>query len=535
MVKRPVKQYVLTERESMGRLRNNYSTLLFIISATMLGKILGMVRDMMLAYYYGTGSEAVAFITASRLPLNFFDFALGAVIGSAFIPTFNEVLKLKGRDYGLRFANEFVNVILYIAMILATLGMGLAPFLVRLVAGGLTGETYELTVQLTRVMFPMLIFTAVAFAFVGILQSFGEFNVPAAISIISNLVMIVYFVTMNQRFGVEGLAVAMVIGWACQMLVQVPFLVKRGFRYSPVIRFTASELRSVAVIMGPILISTWVQPINVFVNTYLASHIEDGTAVAVLEYANKVYIIIAGVFVLAVTNLVFPSLARFLAADDMDHFSQLLSNALRMVIFFMIPVSVGVILFSEPIVRILYQRGATDASQGTQIAGALIFYTLGIVFYGFREILSKAYYAYGDSRTPMNIAIVGIAFNITLSIILVRTMGLNGLALAASLAALLMAFMMAWDFNRQKHRIIHGSDLIYTVKALVMALIMGVAVWASNEWMLRRLGEESLIMVIVSMTVSTVLGVVIYFAGARLVRLSMPKLVIDDGNGEVKA
>lgn len=502
-----------------------------MISATMLGKILGMLRDMLLAYYYGTGVEAQAYLVASRLPLNFFDFALGAMIGSAFIPTFNDVLKKQGKERGLKFANEFVNGVVYIAMILAAVGMMLAPILIRVTAGGLNSVSYALAVDLTRIMFPMMIFTAMAFAFVGILQSFGEFNVPAAISVVANLIMIVYLIFFSPTFGIQGLALAMVIGWFLQMFIQVPFLRKRGFVYKPILKFTCTELKTVGVIVGPILISTWVQPINVFVNTYLASGIDGGPAVVVLEYANKVFMIIAGVFILAVTNLVFPSLARFLATKEIKKFTELLTSGLRMVLFFMAPVTAGIIVFSQPVIRVIYQRGAFTSAEATMTAEALAFYTIGIVFFGFREMLNKAFYAYGDSKRPMKIAIIGITFNIVASIVLVRLWGTNGLAIAASISAVLMAVMLAYSFNRHIHKVFGKDEWVYSGKVVLNTVIMGLVIKGLYTWLLNTYSVEGVLWDIIRMVLCTLVGVIIYFATARVLKIEIPKLTLDRGEG----
>lgn len=505
----------------------NYSTLIFMISATMIGKVLGMVRDMLMSYYYGTGMEAKAFFAAARLPLNFFDFALGAAVSAAFIPTFNEVLKLKGKEKGLNFANEFINFVLYASLLLTAIGMSFAPFFTRLIAGGYDQATLALTVELTKLMFPMLIFTALAFTFVGILQSFGEFNVPAAISVVSNLVIILYLLVMNDEFGIKGMAVAMIIGWCLQMLVQVPFLWKKGLRFKPVIKFRSEELKKVGLVMVPILISTWVQPINVFVNTYLASGIGDGSAVPILEYANKLYIIIGGVIILAITNLIFPSLSKFLAVRDVEKFSALLKSALRMVMFFMTPITVGVMIFSEELIILLYGRGEFTQSDIHLTAMALFFYSTGIVFYGFREVLNRAYFAYGDSRTPMNYAIIGITFNILLSIILVQVLEINGLTIAASLAALFMAVLLLRDFNKNKAVIFDMDELIYMLKALGLSLVMGAVVWMTYDLLGNRFNTEAMMWMLINIVISTALGIVVYFTLAKVVGLHMPTLQID--------
>jgi len=502
-----------------------------MISATMIGKVLGLVRDILLANLFGTGVSASAFVVASRLPLTFFDFALGAAVSSAFIPTFNEVVKLKGKKKGLSFANEFVNIVFYISVLLTGVGMSFTPFLVRLMGGSLAPDTYVLAVELTRIMFPMLIFAALAFSFVGILQSFGEFNVPAAISVVSNLIIILYMILFNDRFGIQGLAAAMVIGWSMQMLVQTPFLYKKGMHLKPVIRFHSKELKQVGLVMVPILISTWVQPINVWVNTRLAAGItfNSDAEVAILEYANKLFIIIAGVIVLAITNLIFPSLSRYLTEKNQDKFRRLLRSALEMVLFYMLPITIGVIVLSRSLIRLLYFGGEFTELDVQYVSAALNYYAAGIVFYGFREVLNKAYYAIGDSKTPMNLAVIGIGMNIVLSILLVGPLGVNGLALAASLSALFLSVLLLWHFNRHKAKILDRTALVYALKSAIGTGIMGAILWLAYSRLLVVFGESSKIMSLLTLLISTGAGLVVYFVTARLIGLKIPSLHIEEG------
>lgn len=512
----------------MSRLSNklkNYTTLLFMISATLIGKVLGMAREMFLAYHYGSGPEAIAFMTASRLPLNFFDLALGAAIGSAFIPTFNEIRMRRGESDGLKFANQFVNLMALAATGVTALGVSFAPFFVRIIAGGLEAGsyTYSLTVSLTRMMFPMLIFTAMAFTFVGILQSYGEFNIPAAISILSNLVMILYFILFNDRFGVEGMAIAMIIGWFLQMFIQLPVLRKKGYRYRPTLVFAKKDMMKVGTLMLPILISTWAQPINVMINTYLALFIDGGSAMAILEYANKVFIIIAGVIILAITNISFPSMSQFIVDEDTNGFAGIVQQALRMIIFFMTPITVGVCIFSPLIVQVLYERGDFTSADSAATSQALIFYALGIVFYGVRELLSKAFYSAKDTKTPMRVAFIGISFNIGMSIVLAQTMEANGLALAASLSALLMAVMLLSQFDRKIHKLVSGQEAAYAIKALVGSLIMGMAVYLVFD-KLTGMVSDSTIMNLLMALAATAVGVGIYFGWSLLVGMQLPHL-----------
>ncbi len=514
---------------------NVNSSLLFILTATLTGKVLGMLRDILLANYYGTGIEATAFVTASRIPLNFFDLAFGAIISSSFIPTFNKIYKSKGKEYSISFANDFISMIFMLSLFFASLGIAFAPFFVKLIAGGLKGEVYLLAVVLSKMMFPLLIFTAISFIFVGILQSFGEFKVPAAISIVSNLIIIIYFFTLNGRYGIKGLAISMVVGWFLQMLVQVPFLLKKDFK--PRLRTRLrhkSELKSVIILMVPILISTWVQPINIFINTYIASTIGDGSGLVVLEYANRIFIIVAGVFILAVTNITFPSLARFIADDDFDSFTSLLKSSLSLVIYFMLPLTIGIFVQSKNIISLLFENGMFTSNETNLVSNALILYAISIVFYGIREIMNRAYYSYGDSKPPMYIAIIGIFINLGLSLYLISIYGIYGLPIATSITTGLMATALLLHFHFRVHRIFSYKIFTYISKIVIISAVMGLVIYLTEGYLLSlnsslmAIIKIDKLVILLRILLGTVLGLLIYLVPCHLIGLKIPNMKIDN-------
>jgi len=452
----------------------------FMIIATLLSKVAGMGRDVLFASIYGTGGEAAAFLTASRIPLLFFDITLGSAIASSFIPVFNEYLENNDRKAAVSYANSFITVILLLTAFLCTAGLLFARPLAGWIGSGLPASQKELAAQLVVILFPTMIFTALAYALTGILQSLGEFNVPAAISLVSNVLMMVYLFFVRDRLGIHGVAVAMLISWGFQVLVQLPSLRKKKFSYRPMLHIKSSGMKKTLALALPILISSWVQPINSTVNIYLASFLNEGQAVAALDYANKLYIIFVGVITYAVSNLIFPSLSRLAAANQKEELAQVVIRAVKIVLAVMLPIMALFLLLRVPIVRFVYERGEFGADSTALTASALLFYSLGMVGYAATEILNKAFYALKDGKTPMYVAMGGIGLNILLSFLFVRGLhsGLWGLALAASIAANLIGLALLLKLNKTLHMItLH--DGINLLKLLVSALLMGVCVYAA--------------------------------------------------------
>ena len=226
----------------------------FMAAVTLLSKALGLVRDSMLTAYFGSGLVSDAFLTASTIPTTFFDVIIGGVISATFIPVFNDIMSKRGKDDAMRFVNKFVTLIVSITLVIVAAGIIFRGALVGLQTN-YTGEKAELTATLTAIMFPMIIFTGLAFSFVGLLQSFGEYNIPSIISLVSNVAIIAYYLTLGRKFGIYGLAVTMIIAWSLQFLIEVPWIKKFGVKYRPDFRFADKSILQAVKLAG--FIAPW--------------------------------------------------------------------------------------------------------------------------------------------------------------------------------------------------------------------------------------------------------------------------------------
>lgn len=497
----------------------------FMIIATFAAKLCGMLRDSFIGAYFGTGSSADAYFAATKIPLLFFDVVIGGVISAAFIPVFNEYLEKSSRARAIEFANKFINVILIITGIMCVLGIAFAPVLIDTITPGLSPETKQLAVSLSNILFPMIIFTGLAFSFVGILQSFGEFNIPAIISLVSNGMMILYLIIFKDRFGVTGLAVAMLIGWALQAGVQIPSLIKFKYKYSPDFRFNDEGLKKTALLALPLLISTWVQPIGSLVNMRFASALGEGV-MSGLEYANRLYIIMVGIFSFVVTNLVFPSLARANASDNTEERHALMHGALKSVSFVMLPLMAGVIILAVPAVKLIYQYGEFDSASVSLTSTALMFYSMGMIGYSYSEVLNKSFFAMQDSKTPMVTALISIGANIVLSYLLSKNFGIGGLALASALASTINATLNFMMMNRRIKGIFSKKDAVDIAKIALSVLVMSAAVFAVYRLLL-PFSDDSFGWRILLPAASALFGAVIYILMCFVLKVSEVRIVSD--------
>lgn len=490
--------------------KNLIKTFAFMFSAMFLAKILGLVRNMVFASCYGTGAAATAFFTASRIPLQLLDLTLGAAISSTFIPVFNEYIQKKGKEKAIAFANNFLNVIIVISLLLSILGTIFAGPIVKVIAPELDVETMNLTVELSRTLFPVLFFTAVAYVFVGFLQSLDEFNIPAIISVVSNGILILYLLVFNDKFGVQGAAVGMLIGWGTQIIVQLPAAIKKGFKYSFKVDFKDEGLKKIVKLALPILISSWVQPINNIVNLRLASGLEGGEAVSAIEYAYTLYLIVVGVFSYTLSNIIFPELSKLSADSKKDEFVKVLNKSLKISIFFIIPMAVGIGFLSTSIIGIIYERGEFTAHSTDLTAAALMFYAIGMIGYGIMEVLNKAFYAMQDAKTPMIVSAIAIVLNIILSIVFVNMIGYIGLPLAASITSLLTAVIMMWRINKKCPGIVDKTTFIESLKTICAASVMAIVLYLLKS----KFDFSRFVLIFVSVA----LGVITYFGMACIVK-----------------
>ncbi len=446
----------------------------------LLAKVLGVLRDVAFANYYGTGMQSDAYLSASRLPLLFFDLTLGAAVLSTFIPVFSRHLQTD-RKKAFNFANTFLNLIIVISLVFCVIGALFAKQITTLYAPGLGTEGIELSSSLLRIMLPTALFTGVAYVFVGVLQSLDEFTIPAMISLVSNLAVLVYLFFFNERFGIYGMAAALTIAWSLQIIVQIPSLIKKGFRYRPRLNLREEGLSEVFRLALPILVSSWVQPVCVVINTRFASKLGEGY-IAGLDYANKLFTIIVGVFTFAITNYIFPALSRASALNDKKAFGNTMKTAFSSMLAIIMPIAVGMALFSKPIVQVIYERGEFTAESTAITAGALAFFSVGMIGLGINEILNKCFYAMQNGKTPMIASVIGIAVNVVLAIAFFYStnMGVGGLALASSIALLAISAVLCVRMN--KHIKFMDKHLLDVVMRLVLStVVMAAAAYAVNQ------------------------------------------------------
>ena len=497
--------------------KNIFKTFSLIFIITVISKFLGLFRDIVFAKYYGTGYVASAFFAAIRIPTQLVDIILSSAIVSTFVPIFNQVLQKDGKDKANKFANNFVNIVALISTAIAIIGIIFAPQIVKALAGGFDTQTFNLTVELIKITFPMIIFTAIAYSLVGFLQSYGQFNIPAMISAVSNLVIIIFLLLFREKFGIHGVAGCMLFAWLLQVLIQVPFAKKYGYPFRLHIDFKDENIKRVFLLSIPILISTAVLPINNLVSTRLASGMGDN-AVSAMEYAYKLYVVISGVFTYAIGNIIFPEMSRASADDNKEEYKEIINKAMRMMIYILIPLTIGITIFSKDIISVIYERGEFTVESTLITSSILTFFSVGIIGSGIVEVMNKAFYAKQDTKSPLIAGIIMIIINVILCVTLSKFLDVKGLALATSITAIVNAITLMYMANKNV-KIITKELGTFIAKVVISALVMGGVVYLLNNYL-----QASSLINIFRMIIGAAMGVVTYYLMTYLLKANEIKL-----------
>ncbi len=498
-------------------------TMSFMSFIIFCAKFMGLFRETLIGSVYGQGYESDIINTASQIPLLFFDMTLGVAILATFVPVFNNFLLKNGRERAEKFACNFISIITIVAAVVSVLGIVFSKQIVGVIAGGYEAQKVAETANLLKILFPSIVFTAVAYIIVGLLQSYGEFNIPSIISLVSNLIMIAYLFIFGDKFGPTGVVISMFVAWGMQLVVQIPSLVKKGFKYKPVLDFRDSGIKEVIKLAMPVLISSWVQPICTLINTRVGSGLGDG-AVSGLNWANKIYIIMVGVFAYAVTNFIFPKLSRQSAGGDDDGFAKTTRSSLGWTVFIIGLISALFIALSEPIIKVVFEYGKFSSDSTKITARALFYYSFGMMGYAVCEILNKSFYAIQDGVTPMVVSILGVVINIgaVLTLVSVFDMGIGGLALATTISSVFIAIALMIMINKRRKSVINMDFVLDIIKILVCAGAAAVIAWFVYGWV-NPLLSGGKIMTLAKLCVAAFPAAIAYVGLAVLLRLNMIK------------
>lgn len=483
----------------------------------------------MIAKYFGATSQTDAYLVAFIIPGAILSLLGGALPGTM-IPVFTELLGSNREDKAWRMSNTLTNLIVITLTFGAILGWYLAPYLVPLLAPGFSKGVLDLAVYLTRIMMPMVVFLTLSGLATAILQSYQKFAIPAIVGIPFNLTIIFFTIFFSKNLGIAGLALGTGLAGITQWLFQLPAISnlasrrRRGLPVGEVVgnntkpiseakfRFLLDlsdpGVQQVGRLIIPILIAGAVGQINAIVDRTMASSLPAGS-IAALNYGHKVMALPFGLFVGAIATAIYPSLSLSIAQGKEAEFKRGISDGLRLVSLIMIPSAIGLLVLGEPIIQLLFQRGAFTHQATVLSNQALFFYSLGLLPLAFQAIIAKAFWAYQDTWTPLKVSVVAVAVNIIFNLILIKSMAHAGLALATTLSIIVWVAIMT-VLLRRKVGALGGSKLLASVFRMGLAgLFMGIVVQRVYQFLIPK-------GLFLSVASSIICGIIVYVIGLVL-------------------
>jgi len=483
---------------------------------TVISRVLGFVRDIIIAKFFGTAMYAEAFVVAFRIPNMLRDLIGEGATNAAFVPVLSEYL-IKKKEEFWELANVILNLLLIVLSVITIAGVLASPLIVRLIAPGFLDdpEKFAITVKLTRLMFPYILLIGLAAYTMGVLNSLKHFSAPAFGPCFLNIAIIICAIIWGE--SVIGLASGVLIGGVLQLAIQLPVLYRKGFKFSfipyqkisnvnsimnkvgsgfastnPTVKDVAAikpwsftkklnhpAANKIGILLLPRILGSCVYQVNLFINTILASlsGIVGAGGVAALYYANRIFQFPLAIFGIAIAQAVLPTMSREALEKEPDKLKHTLSFSLRVINFIIIPASIGLIVLAVPITKTLFERGKFDRYSTLITANALMFYSIGLFSYSGIKILVSCFYSLKDTLTPVKIAGVSFLLNIALNFVLMFPLKIGGLALSASISGI-FNFLALFYILRKKIGFLEGYKILNSfLKVLLASLVMAAIIY----------------------------------------------------------
>lgn len=451
---------------------------------TLLSRITGFVRDVIMANLIGASWLSDAFFVAFKLP-NFFRrlFAEGA-FNAAFVPSFSALLTSDGRKAAIDFAGEVMSVLLVVLLALNAIFIVFMPWIMPVFAPGFAGspEKFDLTVSLSQITFPYILFISLVSLLGGILNSMGKFAAPAASPILLNLCMIggMVWLTGVSETPAHALAISVFVAGIVQFGWLVMVCVRQGCMPGLTMPRLTPRLRTMLLLMAPAALGSGVQQLNLLVDVIIASHIED--AVSYLYYADRITELPIGMIGVAVGTVLLPMLSKHIRAGELEIARSEMNRALELVLLFGIPSTAALLVIAEPVIRVLYLHGAFTVENMRATSAALIAFTAGLPAFLAVKVFAPGFFANHDTKTPFKIALICVVINLVLNLLLIRPFAHVGMAMATSIAGWVNLVLMAAILHKREVFVPDALLKRRLTRLTLAALAMAGALWATHPF-----------------------------------------------------
>lgn len=504
--------------------------------AVLCSRLLGLIREMVFAGLFGAGKNLDAFLMAFRLPNLLRDLFAEGALSTAFITTFSKKIAVEGDRSAWRLANKVATLTAVFMSAVTLLGIVFAPQLVALLTwGSWSPDKTELTILLTRIMWPFMLLVSLAALVMGMLNAKHIFGPPAMASSYFNLGSILAGVAIgywiDPHFGARsliGLAIGTLIGGAWQLLGQFPSLWRVGYKFHADFQWRDEGVRTVLTLMGPAVIAASAVQVNVLINSGFAASLGNGP-VSWLNIAFRLMQLPLGIFGVAIGTVTLPLVSRHAALGNTAEFRGILARGMRLAFLLTIPSAIGLAMLASPIISVIYQHGRFTAEMTRQTAGALRFYAIGLVAYAVLKVLTPAFYAVGKRNTPMVVSFLAIGANLFLNWLFTFRLGWGhrGLAFSTSLVATINFILLYVLMRRYTRRLETRQMLVAIVKICLAGALLALVCLAANSLWLDAWAEMRFFEKLGVLLATIAVGAAAFFGAAFLLRVSEANDIID--------
>lgn len=499
-----------------------------IMVAFFVSRVVGFVREQVMTTQFGKGYITDAYIAAFTIPDMLYNLLLGGALSAAFIPVFSAYLAKDQDDDAWEVASTVINLAIILFTIGITLGIIFTPKLLPLVAYKLAHKSQQLSIVLTRIMFPAVLFTGLNGIMMGILNSYQNFLSPAIGSIIYNIGIIATGVILGKYygFGIKGFAIGVIVGVVGNFLIQIPNVRKHNPKYRLILNLKHPGVRKMGALILPALLGLSVSQLELLVNQNFASSLSEGTITA-LRIANRIMLMPLGIFAFSIAMAVFPTLSAHAATGKMDKYRKTFSMGVRTSIFIIMPATVGLSVLGQPIIRLLFQQGKWNSLATMETSKILIYYCIGMFAQSAILVITRGFYAINDTKTPVYVGLVSIFLTFFSNLILIKLMGAAGLALGMSLVTIINMMALLYLLRRKVGRIDAKNIILSFIKSLIAASLMGIVSYLVSFGVADLVNLHSKINQSIQVITAVTAGALVYAIISYILKMEEMNSVID--------
>lgn len=491
---------------------------IIVVLTTLLSKIIGLGRELTLSYAYGATSITDAFLISITIPTVIIELFIQG-IKSIYIPQYNVIETENGTEKADRHTSNVINIITVTIVILIIISIIFMEPIIKVFASGFSEELTNLTVKFTRISVVSALFIFITRILSSYLNNKSSFFISSAVGIPHTFIMILALI-ISQKINILILPIGIVIASFIQMYILVIQVKKKGYKHKFFFDVKDKNFVKMISLSFPVIMGISVNEINVLIDRTMASRVAEG-GISALTYARYLNDFILAIFVLSLASVIFPQISKIASKNNMEELKYMLKKSVTFINLFLIPATIGFMVFSDNIVQLVYQRGAFDNQALRLTSSALFFYSIGLLGVSLRTLLSKFYFSLGDTRTPNQTAIIGLFINIFFNVILSKYIGIGGLALASSISAIATTSLLLYFLNRKIGNFGLRSLTIDSLKIITVSFIMAFVVSICYQRIILVVSPS------ISLIISIIIGVFVYSIGILFVKLEEVDLLIN--------